>query len=128
MSRYLLSTYRVEGEVSGTRENPRDLKAFMERVMAVEDDMESEGAFVFGGALGGPESAAVARVGEPIITDGPFAEAKEQIAGFYIIEADHEADAHSWARRVAEAVNHPIEVRPFMATGRVRDQIPEAAD
>ena len=54
------------------------------------------------------------------MTDGPFIESKEQIGGFYIIDADDLDDAHGWARKVAAATNHPIEVRPFRATGRLK--------
>jgi hypothetical protein len=50
----------------------------------------------------------------------PFVEAKEHIAGFYIINADDLDAALAWARRVVDAIGHPIEVRPFRATGRVQ--------
>jgi hypothetical protein len=53
------------------------------------------------------------------MTDGPFVEAKEHIAGFYIINGDDLDVALAWARKVVDAINHPIEVRPFRATGRV---------
>lgn len=53
-------------------------------------------------------------------TDGPFAESNAQIAGFYIINADDAEAALVWAGKVAEVTNHPIEVRAFRATGRVR--------
>jgi hypothetical protein len=45
------------------------------------------------------------------------------IAGFYIINADDLEAAFVWAAKVADATNHPIEVRPFFATGRVADQV-----
>ncbi len=54
------------------------------------------------------------------MTDGPFIEAKEHIAGFYIINADDLDAALTWARKVVDAIKHSIEVRPFRATGRVR--------
>lgn len=121
MNRYLLSTYRVAGDVPGAPQSPEEMKAFMERVMAVEEEMESSGAFVFGGALRGSDVASVVNAGDVLVTDGPFAEAKEQIAGFYIINADDDEAAQAWARRVADATNHPIEVRPFAATGLLKD-------
>ena len=46
-------------------------------------------------------------------TDGPFAETKEHIAGFYIIEAEDLDAALSWASKTADCVTQPIEVRPF---------------
>ena len=122
MSQYLLSTYAAEGEVPGTPSTPQEMQAFMERVVALEDEMEASGTFVFGGALHGPETATVVRMGDGdlIMTDGPFVEAKEHIAGFYIINADDLDAALVWARKVVDAINHPIEVRPFRATGRLR--------
>ena len=122
MSQYLLSTYAVEGEVSGAPRIPGEMETFMKRVVALEDEMEASGTFVFGGALHGPDAATVVRIGEGdvIMTDGPFVEAKEHIAGFYIINADDLDAALAWARKVVDAIGHPIEVRPFRATGRVQ--------
>jgi hypothetical protein len=123
MSQYLLSTYRVVGEVPGAPHGPDETRAFLERVVAVEEDMEANGAFVFGGALRESEAASVVGVGDDLVTDGPYAEAKEQIAGFYIINVENDEAARVWARRVADATNHPIEIRPFAATGRLKDAI-----
>lgn len=123
MNRYLLSTYRVEGDVPGAPQDPEEMQAFMQRVMELEEDMDAAGAFVFGGALEGSESAAVVDVGKTLVTDGPFAESKEQIAGFYIIAAEDDDAAWTWARRVADATSHPIEVRRFSASGRVKDMM-----
>jgi hypothetical protein len=121
MSQYLLSTYAVEGEVPGAPKTPKEMGAFMERVAALEAEMEASGAFVFGGALHGPDATTVVGVGDGdlVMTDGPFVEAKEHIAGFYIINADDLDAALAWAGKVVDAINHPIEVRPFRATGRV---------
>ncbi len=122
MSQYLLSTYAVKGEVPGAPQSPEEMQGFMQRVVALEDEMEASGTFVFGGALHGPEAATVVRMGDAdlVMTDGPFVEAKEHIAGFYIINADDLDAALAWARKVVDAINHPIEVRPFRATGRVQ--------
>ena len=121
MSQYLLSTYAVEGEVRAPG-TPEEMAAFMQRVTAVEAEMEASGTFVFGGALHGPDAATVARKndGDLVMTDGPFVEAKEHIAGFYIINADDLDAALAWAGKVVDAIGHPIEVRPFRATGRVQ--------
>ena len=56
-----------------------------------------------------------------VTTDGPFVESKEHIGGFYVINADDLDAALVWARKTVEATNHPIEVRPFRATGRLKD-------
>jgi hypothetical protein len=122
MNQYLLSTYAVEDEAPGGPQTPEEMQAFMQRVVALEDEMEASGTFVFGGALHTPDAATVVRIGDGdlIMTDGPFVEAKEHIAGFYVINADDLDAALAWARRVVDAINRPIEVRPFRATGRVR--------
>jgi hypothetical protein len=122
MSQYLLSTYVVEGEVPRAPHSPEEMQTFMERVMALEAEMDASGTFVFGGALHGPDAATVVRrsEGDLVTTDGPFVESKEHIGGFYIINADDLDAALTWARRVADATNHPIEVWPFRATGRLK--------
>jgi hypothetical protein len=122
MGQYLLSTYAVEGEVPGAPRGPEEMEAFMQGVAAVEAEMEESGTFVFGGALHDPDAATVLRSseGDVVMTDGPFVEAKEHIAGFYIINADDLDAALAWGRKVVDAIQHPIEVRPFRATGRVQ--------
>ena len=122
MGQYLLSTYAADDAEPRAPGTPEEMQAFMKRVAVLEDEMEASGAFVFGGRLHGPDATTVVRAGEgeAVLTDGPFVEAKEHIAGFYIINADDLDAALAWARRVVEAIEHPIEVRPFGATGRVR--------
>lgn len=122
MGQYLLSTYAVEGEVPGAPRTPEEMQAFMGRVVALEDEMEATGTFVFGGALHEPDASTVLRGdGDDVVTtDGPFVEAKEHVAGFYIIDADDLDEALAWGRKVVDAIRHPIEVRPFRATGRLR--------
>lgn len=125
MSQYLLSTYAVEGEVPGSPGTPEDMQAFMQRVIALESEMDESGTFVFGGALQGSDEATVVRIEDAEVqtNHGPFAVSNAHIAGFYIINADDLDAALAWAGKVAEATNHPIEVRPFFATGRVADQM-----
>ena len=122
MNQYLLSTYAVEDGAPRAPGTPEDMQRFMERVAALEAEMEASGTFVFGGALHDPDAATVVRVGDgdPVMIDGPYIEAKEHIAGFYIINADDLDTALAWANKVVAAINHSIEVRPFRATGRVK--------
>lgn len=123
MNQYLLSVYEVEGQVAGAPATPEELQAFMGRVIALEEEMDRAGVFVFGGALHGPDATTVVRGGtglDKVTTDGPFAEAKEHLGGFYVINAEDLDAALAWAEKVVEATDHDIEVRPFRATGRVR--------
>jgi hypothetical protein len=114
MTQYLLSMHSVEGEAREPM-TEEDMRQFMERVGVLEEEMKSAGAWVFGGALHEPDTATVVRVsgGELLTTDGPFAESKEHLGGFYIIEAADIDAALAWASKVTAAVSHPIEVRPF---------------
>ena len=122
MNQYLLSVYKVEGQGEDTPPTPEEMRAFMGRVIALEEEMDRAGAFAFGGALHGPDATTVVRGGtglDKVNTDGPFAEAKEQIGGFYIVNAEDLDEALAWAAKVVEAINQDIEVRPFRATGRL---------
>jgi hypothetical protein len=72
--------------------------------------------WVFNGGLYPPDAATVVRHkdGETLITDGPYAEAKEHIGGFLIVKAPDLDAALEWARRTARAIpSLAIEVRPF---------------
>ena len=122
MVQYLLSTYSEEDDGSRAPMRPEEMQSFMQRVVALESEMEATGAFVFGGALHGPNAATVVRPGEAdlVMTDGPFAESKEHIGGFYIINAEDLDAALVWAGKVANAIDHPIEVRPFRQTGHLQ--------
>jgi hypothetical protein len=122
MNQYLLSVYEVGDKGEATPPTPEDMRAFMGRVIALEEEMDRAGAFAFGGALHGPDATTVVRGGtglDKVTTDGPFVEAKEQIGGFYIVNAEDLDEALAWAAKVVEAINHDIEVRPFRATGRL---------
>ncbi len=127
MTHYLLSTYMAEGEMPDRPPTPDEMQASMQRVMTLEAEMESTGTFVFGGALHGPEAATTVETaeGDVVMTDGPFVESKEHIGGFYIIDAADLDEALAWAGKVAEAIDHAIEVRPFRATGKVADHMSE---
>ena len=82
---------------------------------ALNAELKAAGAWVFAGGLHPPGTATVLRVrdGEVLITDGPFAEAKEHIGGFTIVSAPDLDAALEWGRRLARATTLPIEVRPF---------------
>ncbi len=114
MAKYLFSHYSVEGEPRPAMSD-EDMQGFMQRIVELEAQMKAEGALVFGGALHGSDIATVVRAseGDVMTTDGPFAESKEHLGGFYIIEADDLDRALVWASKTSAAVGHPIEVRPF---------------
>jgi hypothetical protein len=114
MTRYLLSTHTVEGK---EREPMREeqMRETYERLATIEQEMSDSGAWVFSARLHDPETATVVRVagGDVLTIDGPFAESKEHLAGFYMIDAEDLDAALGWATKVSEAIGRPIEVRPF---------------
>lgn len=113
MSQYLLSVWHDEEyEVDFESEDAQRLGA---QVGRFNTELESAGAWVFAGGLHPASSATVVRStgGEVSMTDGPFAESKEQMGGFWVIEAPDLDAALEWARKGAAACEGPVEVRPF---------------
>jgi hypothetical protein len=87
---------------------------------AVRDELVAAGAWVFGGGLADQSSATVVRAdrdSDPLLTDGPYLETKEQIGGITIIEAADLDEALAWAAKQSTAVTVPVEVRPFVHGG-----------
>jgi hypothetical protein len=80
------------------------------------EKLKAEGHWVFAGGLGAPISATVIdnRGEDAIVTDGPFLESKEYLAGFWIIEAADLDVALKLATEGSKACNRKIEVRPFL--------------
>ena len=116
MSKYLLSVYTKAGETHRQPRTQEEMETMMARVTALEADMETSGVFVFSGRLHNTDAATVVRSrdGSIVMTDGPFVESKEHIAGFYIIDADDLDAALAWAGKVVDAISAPIEVWPFV--------------
>jgi hypothetical protein len=114
MVRYLLSVRSGEDEV-GDKMTDEEMQESWKQIQVLNEEIRSAGAWVFGGALHEADTATVVRVseGEVVTTDGPFAESKEHLGGFYIIEAEDLDAALTWASKTADAVKKPIEVRPF---------------
>src|SRR6266851_7674003 len=88
----------------------------MAAIDAFNEGLKAEGHWVFAGGLAAPSSATVIdnRGGEAMVTDGPFVESKEYLAGFWIIEAADLDVALRLAAEGSKACNRKIEVRPFL--------------
>jgi hypothetical protein len=78
--------------------------------------LQAEGYWVFAGGLGAPLAATVVdnRSGEVVLTDGPFVESKEYLAGFWILEAPNLDVVLELATEGSKACNRKVEVRPFL--------------
>jgi hypothetical protein len=114
MTQYLLSVYQPDGPIP----EPEALQAIGADLGRVNQEMKAAGAWVFSGGLFPPSTATVLRPdgGDVLITDGPFAEAKEHLGGFTIVEAADLDAALVWGRKVATASTLPVEVRPFQGS------------
>ena len=112
MAEYLLSVHMVEGEEPPA---PEIVEQMYKDVDVVNDELKSAGAWVFAGGLHPTTTATVVQVrdGEVVTTDGPFAETKEQLGGFWVIQAADLDAALAWAAKATRACRAPVEVRPF---------------
>ena len=111
MTQYLLSVYQPDGPVPA----PEVLAEIGRDLAALNAELRAAGAWVFAGGLHPASTATVVRVrdGVDLTTDGPFAEGKEHLGGFTVIEAPDLDVALGWGRKLARATTLPIEVRPF---------------
>jgi hypothetical protein len=112
MTQYMLSVFDTTAE--GER-SPDEIDRIYADVDVVNQELVDAGAWVFGGGLHPADTATVVSVdgGETHVTDGPFAETKEQVGGFWVIEAADLDAALEWAGKATRACRAPIEVRPF---------------
>ena len=108
MTQYLLSVYPYGLETPPAEDPYQGVARFNEEV-------RKAGAWVFAGGLEDPTTATVVRAqgGQVVTTDGPFAETKEQIGGFWIIEVPDLDVALEWAGKATVTCAAPVEVRPF---------------
>jgi hypothetical protein len=112
MTQYLLALYKADDEVIP----PERTQQVWDGVTALVDDMTQAGAFVFKSGLqgGGAAATVVRQSGDDfLVTDGPYTETKEHLAGFWIVNAADLDEALKWARLAAVAEQRAIEVRPF---------------
>jgi hypothetical protein len=119
MPRYLLSVHIPTTGSPPSPPSESEMHAQMARIEALEGRMRSADALVSSVRLADASATKVVdatnRNGSaPVVTDGPYLEAKELIGGFYVIEADSTDAALAWATDTSRAVGMPIEVRPFM--------------
>jgi hypothetical protein len=112
MPQYLLSVHMVEGAPVLSDE---EMQAAFKATDVLNEDMQAKGVWVFAGGLHPADTATVVKFddGEVITTDGPFAETKEQLGGFWILEVPDLDAALEWAAKGSEACRGAVEVRPF---------------
>jgi hypothetical protein len=113
--KYLLTLYGDENR--GADRSPEQTREAMKAWDAFTKETQEAGAFLGGEGLQPTSTATTVEVqpegGEPIVTDGPFAETKEQLGGFYLLDCSDLDEALEWARKIPMP-GGKIEVRPVM--------------
>ncbi|MGZ5321271.1 MAG: YciI family protein [Solirubrobacterales bacterium] len=125
--KYMLTLIGPEGGWEDT--TPEQMKAELDRWSAYSQELVDAGAFIAGEGLQESATATTVRIGDDgarLVTDGPFAETKEQLGGFYLIECRDLDEALEWAMKVP-ASGGGIEVRPVMDYSQFGNEDPTAA-
>jgi hypothetical protein len=112
--RYLLLLYGDEAQWANA--TPEDIQRDMDAYAAFGREVTEAGAFVAGEGLEATNAATTVRIrdGETSLTDGPFAETREQLGGFYLLECSDLDEAVKWASKIPSAYSGSVEIRPVM--------------
>src|SRR6188472_1410081 len=112
MKQYLVAIFRPGNYDPAVSED----EAMGREIDVLNEQMEAAGVRVFAGGLQPESSARSLRLqpaGKVLVTDGPYAEAKEHIGGFWVLKASDLDEALAWGRKAAVACRASVEVRPF---------------
>ena len=112
---YIILIYGDETRFAMMANDPKAQADMYAAYMRYGNDMQAAGVLRGGAELKPTHSATTVRVknGKTVTTDGPFAETKEQLGGFYLIEAENLDQAVHWAARCPSADGGSIEIRPL---------------
>ena len=115
MTQYMLSVHHSDAEPVPTE--PDVIERMFADVDRFNQKARDAGIWVFAGGLESVESATTVdgRGAQPVVTDGPFAESKEWLGGFWIFELPDLDAALQWATEGSKACGGRVEVRPFQA-------------
>jgi len=112
MPQYMLLIYSP----ADSRPSPEEMEAEMPKWFSYTRELQESGAMVAGDALQPVETATTVRVrdGETVISDGPFAETKEALGGYYLVDVPDLDAALAWAAKIPNVGYGSIEVRPIV--------------
>jgi hypothetical protein len=115
--KYLMMIYR--NDAASAALPPEAMQQMMARYNDVVTAMRDAGVYISGNPLKPATTATTVRVraGKVQTTDGPFAETKEQLGGYFLLECKDLDEAIEWAARIPHAAECAVEVRPIMAMG-----------
>jgi hypothetical protein len=121
----MMNAPRGTGDWGVAKWAPADFKAHVAHMQKLNQDLVASGELAAAEALASPGQARIVRAdksGAPVVTDGPFAETKEFLAGFWIVDCENKERAHAIAARVSLApgpggapLRIPVEVREVLS-------------
>jgi hypothetical protein len=113
---YVLLIYTPEAIEAELASDPARLQTYMGEYNAFTQEVRDRGVFVAGEALHPTNTATTVRLrdGQKSVTDGPFAETKEQLGGFYVVNCQNLDEALEYAAKIPGARHGSIEVRPIV--------------
>ncbi|MDQ1402395.1 MAG: hypothetical protein QOG03_711 [Actinomycetota bacterium] len=113
--RYMFLIYGEEPSTDAPP-NPEDFQGVMDAYNNFTKEVADAGVLLAGDALNGIATATTVQVrdGKTLTTDGPFAETKETLGGFYMIECKDLDDAIAWAAKLPGSWHGKVEIRPVM--------------
>ncbi len=114
--KYMLLIYAEEAERDDLTSTPEGQDAEMKRWIDYTADLQAAGVMIAGDPLQRIATATTVRVrdGQRSVTDGPFAETKEVLGGYYLLDVDSLDDAIGWAEQCPAAEFGSVELRPLM--------------
>jgi hypothetical protein len=124
--KYALTIY--VDEAGREQASDEELQATSLAYMELTQEMEQKGVLVAGEGLYPTPTATTVRVreGERNVTDGPFAETKEQLGGFYVLDCKNLDEAIEWAEKIPGAQSGSVEIRPVMVFDEAGNLVEEA--
>ena len=119
--RYLILIYECEKDAQEAmgKLDEKAQAAEMQKWFEYTERLKASGCYLGGEALQPTATATTVRIkgGKTMTTDGPFAETKEQLGGFYMVNCKDLDEALEWASQIPSAGRGPVEVRPIMEFG-----------
>jgi hypothetical protein len=118
--KFLLTIYGDESRFATV--SPEEMQQLVDEYWALDDAAKAAGVYIESHGLHPTSAATTVRVreGRQLLTDGPFAETREQLGGFYLLDCADMDEALDWAAKVPTARTGCVEVRPVMDYGAVR--------
>src|SRR3954470_7515132 len=125
--KYAFTIYGDESQRDSA--TPEQQKEVTQAYMALNQEMEQKGILVAGEGLYPTQTATTVRVrdGQRDVTDGPFAETKEQLGGFFILDVKDLDEAIEWAARIPGSQFGSIEIRPVLVYDEAGNIVEPAA-